>query len=164
MQDEAMKFGLLLESAQVHQRSLEEQLASLKSHTRDLDGVVRDEIRRTLLEELQLLHAETGRAVVALQTMGRAASVRATLWSFVLATLVAAIPGAALWWLTPSAAEVSALREQRNELARNLAELGRQGARIEWRRCGDSGRLCLRVDRSAPTFGPNADFYVAKGY
>lgn len=164
MQDEAMKFGLLLESAQVQQRSLDEHLASLKAHTRDLDGVVRDEIRRTLLEELQLLHAETARAALALQKLARAASMRAMLWSLALASLAAAIPGTVLWWLTPSSAEVSALRAQRNELAHNLAELEQQGARIEWRRCGDNGRLCLRVDRAAPTYGPNADFYVVKGY
>jgi hypothetical protein len=164
MHDEAMKFGLLLESVQVQQKSLEEHLASLKAHTRDLDGVVRDEIRRTLLEELQLLDAETGRAVLALQRMGRAANVRATLWGLALATLATVIPGAALWWITPSTSELGALRSQRAELTRNLKELEKQGARIEWRHCGDSARLCLRIDRAAPSFGPEADFYVVKGY
>jgi hypothetical protein len=38
-----------MESAQVQQKLIDENLAALKAHTRDLDGVVRDEIRRTLI-------------------------------------------------------------------------------------------------------------------
>ena len=47
-----MKFGLLMESAQAHQKLAETHLERLRAHTQDLDGVVRDEIRRTLVEEL----------------------------------------------------------------------------------------------------------------
>src|SRR5271156_1986128 len=65
--ESTLKFGLLMESAQAHQRLAETQLETLRSHTQDLDGVVRDEIRRTLVEELQMLTAETSRAARALQ-------------------------------------------------------------------------------------------------
>ncbi len=57
-----MKFGLLMESAQAHQKLAEAQLEKLRAHTQDLDSVVRDEIRRTLVEELQMLTAESTRA------------------------------------------------------------------------------------------------------
>jgi hypothetical protein len=49
MDDATMKFGLLMESAQAHQKLAETHLEQLRAHTRDLDGVVRDEIRRTLV-------------------------------------------------------------------------------------------------------------------
>ncbi len=50
-----MKFGLLMESAQTHQKMAEAHLEKLRAHTQELDGVVREEIRRTLIEELQEL-------------------------------------------------------------------------------------------------------------
>src|SRR6202171_6593087 len=68
MDDATMKFGLLMESAQAHQKLAEAQLDKLRAHTDDLDGVVRDEIRRTLIEELQMLTAESTRATQALRS------------------------------------------------------------------------------------------------
>src|SRR5271165_574652 len=85
--DATMKFGLLMESAQAHQRLAESQLDKLRAHTQDLDGVVRDEIRRTLVEELQMLTAETTRATRALQKVRRGASLRGALWSFLFALI-----------------------------------------------------------------------------
>jgi hypothetical protein len=35
-----MKFGLLMESAQAHQKMAETHLEKLRAHTQDLDGVV----------------------------------------------------------------------------------------------------------------------------
>ena len=46
----------------------------------------------------------------------------------------------------------------------NIAALERQGGRIEWRRCGEKARLCVRVDRKAPPYGDRADYYVVEGY
>src|SRR5579863_7856981 len=60
--DAAIQLGLLMESAQAHQKLAEGQLQRLRAHTQDLDGVVRDEIRRTLVEELRALSAEAARA------------------------------------------------------------------------------------------------------
>ena len=42
--DATMKFGLLMESAQAHQKLAETHLEKLRAHTQDLDGVVREEI------------------------------------------------------------------------------------------------------------------------
>ncbi len=162
MNDDTMKFGLLLESAQAHQRSVEENIQSLKAHTRGLDAVVRDEIRRTLIDELQALSAETYRAMAALRALGRAASLRASLWSLVCASVSAVIPGALLWWSLPTTAELSALRERRDALAANVAHLESQGGRAAWRRCGEPPRLCVRVDRSAPVYGEGGDYFVVR--
>jgi hypothetical protein len=164
MDDTTMKLGFLMESAQVHQKSADSLIEKLRSHTEDLDGVVRDEIRRTLIEELQMLTAEAGAATRALQRVKRASSLRGLLWSLGMALLSAGIPIAIIRWATPSNPEISALRARRDELAASIATLEQRGGRIEWRRCGAASRLCVRIDRSAPTFGEKADYYVVAGY
>ncbi|MGO9934009.1 MAG: hypothetical protein ACLPV8_19655 [Steroidobacteraceae bacterium] len=163
--DEATaKFGLLMESAQAHQRLAESQLDKLRAHTQELDSVVRDEIRRTLIDELQMLTAETTRAARALQNVGRGAGLRAALWSFILALICALVPLAVARWALPSAADVSSLRARRDELRLSVAKLEQLGGRIDWRQCGDTRRLCVRVDRKAPTYGEKGDYFVVNGY
>ena len=162
--DDAMKFGLLMESAQAHQKLAETHLEKLRAHTQDLDEVVRDEIRRTLVEELQELTTESKRAVQALHSMKRAANMRALLWSAGVAVLCTAIPSAIAHWVLPSESEIGALRARRDQLAISVTHLEQRGGRVEWRRCGDSARLCARVDRTAPTYGDKADYYILKGY
>ncbi len=159
-----MKFGLLMESAQAHQRLAESQLDKLRAHTQDLDSVVRDEIRRTLIEELRMLTAETTRAARALQTLGRRAGLRAAMWSFILVLVCALVPLAVARWALPSAADVSSLRTRRDELRLSVSKLEQLGGRIDWRQCGDARRLCVRVDRKAPTYGEKGDYYVIDGY
>lgn len=164
LDDATMNVGLLLESAQTHQKLAEGQLERLREHTRDLDGVVRDEIRRTLVEELRALTAEAARATEALQKIRGTGRLRRAAWSLAAAVLcTVGVIGAARWSL-PSAAEIAALRTRRDELASNLTKLEQQGGRIDWRRCGNARRLCVRVDRKAPTYGDKADYLVIEGY
>lgn len=162
--DDTMKFGLLMESAQVQQKLIDENLAALKAHTRDLDGVVRDEIRRTLIEELQALTAEGQRAASALRAMGRVAGLRMAIWSLSLSALCTVIPGALLWLSMPSEQQLSALRAQRDVLTASVSRLQAAGGRIEWRHCGEAQRLCVRIDRGTPGYGDKADFLIVKGY
>ncbi len=164
LDDATMKFGLLMESAQAHQRLAETQLEKLRAHTQDLDSVVRDEIRRTLIEELQMLTAETARATRALQRVRHGATLRGALWSLVIVGICALIPIGVARWVLPSAAEVSALRARRDELSVSVARLEQQGGRIDWRHCGDARRLCIKVDRAAPAYGEKADYRVVEGY
>jgi hypothetical protein len=125
---------------------------------------VRDEILRTLIEELQSLWAESKRATEALQRIRRGATVRAGLWSVVIAILCTGIPMAIMHWALPSGSEISALRARRDELSASVATLEGRGGRIDWRRCGERARLCVRVDRKAPTYGENADYFIVAGY
>jgi hypothetical protein len=162
--DVTMKMGLLMESAQAHQKLAENQLQKLRAHTQDLDSVVRDEIRRTLVDELQMLTAETNRATQALQKVRRRAGRRGALLSISIAVVCAMVPVAVGRWVLPTAAQLDALRARREELSLNVTKLEQAGGRIDWRRCGEARRLCMRVDRSAPTYGDKADFYVVAGY
>jgi hypothetical protein len=163
MDDATMKFGLLMESAQAHQRLAETHLEKLRAHTQDLDGVVRDEIRRTLTEELQMLTSESNRCAQALQRIRHGAGVRGALWSIAIAILCTATPLAIMRWTLPSETEIAALRARRNELSASVAVLEGKGGRIDWRHCGETARLCIRVDRKAPAYGEKADFYVVAG-
>jgi hypothetical protein len=161
--DPTLKMGLLMESAQAHQKLAEGQLERLRAHTQDLDGVVRDEIRRTLVEELQMLTAEAARAARVLEKI-RGGGLRAAVSSLLIAVLCTLVPIGIARWALPSAADIGALRARRDELSANLSKLEQQGARIEWRRCGEAGRLCIRIDRKAPAYGEKGDFLVIAGY
>jgi hypothetical protein len=162
--EDTLKLGLLMEGAQAHQRSAELHLERLRAHTQDLDGVVRHEIRRTLVEEVRALTADTQRASQALREMKRAANMRGTLWSVGIAGLCTAIPLVIAHAALPSAETIATLRTQRDALAQNVARLELRGGKVDWRTCGDAARLCVRVDKKAPVFGEAGDYVIVKGY
>lgn len=164
MDDSTMKFGLLMESAQAHQKLAESHLQRLRAHTQDLDDVVRDEIRRTFVDEFKSLTSECDRAVQALRDIKRAAALRAGAWNLGIALVCAAVPAVIAHSLLPSAAEIATLRTQRDALTRSVAQLEQRGGRGDWRSCGDPARLCVRVDRQAPVYGDKGDYYIVKGY
>ena len=89
---------------------------------------------------------------------------RGAAWSVGAAVLCTLVPLGVARWALPSAAEIAALRARRDEISADLARLEQQGGRIDWRRCGDAKRLCIRVDRKAPIYGDKADYYVIEGY
>ena len=159
-----MSFGLLMEAAQAHQRLAESHLEKLHAHTQDLDAVVRAEIRRTLIEEMQMLNAESKRTIDALKRIRPAATLRGALWTIATALICTGVPSAIMWWTLPSATEIAALRARHDALSVNLENLERHGGRIVWRHCGETSRLCVRVDRNAPAYGEKADYFVVAGY
>lgn len=161
---EAMKLGLLMEAAQAQQRLGEESLERLAAHTRDLEAVVRDEVRRTVAEELGNVASESRRAMESLQRMRRAANLRVLLWTVSIAAVCSAVAIGEAWWLLPSQRQITTLRAQRDALAANIARLQRHGGSIDLRRCGIQGRLCVRVDRHAAAYGADADYLIVKGY
>jgi len=164
MDDTTMKLGLLMEAAQTQQKAAESSLKKLKATANDLAGIVRDEVRHVVIEEFQSLAADSKRASDALHEVQRAANVRALVWSLGITTLCSAIPLLLACWIIPSRAEISALRAKHDELATKIASLEERGGRIDLRRCGDGARLCVRVDRKAPTYGAQSDYLVVRGY
>lgn len=153
-----------MESAQAHQKLAESQLQKLRDHTRDLDAVVRDEIRRTMVDELQMLTVETSRAIRALEKVRRSAGMRFILGHLALAVACTIAPVVVARLTLPSAAEVAALKVRHDELAAKISKLEQRGGRIDLRQCGASLRLCVQVDLKAPRFGEKADYYVLQGY
>jgi hypothetical protein len=164
MTDEAMKLGLLMEAAQAQQRLGQESLERLAAHARDLDVIVRDEIRRSVAEGLGSVASESRRAEQSLQRLRRAANVRVLLWTMSIAAVSSAVGIGEAYWVLPSQREVAALRARRDALAANIASLEQHGGMLDVRRCGGQARLCVRIDRNAPAYGSGADYLVVKGY
>jgi hypothetical protein len=164
VEDPTLKLGLLMEAAQAQQTLAATALDRLREHTAGLDAIVREEIRTTILEEMQSLGEDSRCAAEALRRLRRAASLRVALWSVSMATLSAAASCAVAWWLLPARGDITALRAEHDRLTANIARLSQQGGRLELRRCGSTQRLCVRVDRSAPSYGEAAEFLVIKGY
>ncbi len=159
-----MKLGLLMEAAVANQKAAESSLRKFKALTAELGGVIRGEVERVLREDLRALEGEARRASDALQTVKRAANLRLTFWSIAITTLCSVIPlGLSLWFL-PSWNEIAALRARRDALTIEIRRLEEQGARIDLRRCGEGGRLCVRVDRKAPAYGVQSDYLILRGY
>lgn len=159
-----MKLGLLMEAAQAQQRLSQESLDRLAVHTRSLDSVVRDEVRRTVAEALGNVATESRRATESLQRVRRAANLRTLLWTISIAMICSGVAMGEAWWMLPSQSQIAAMRAQRDSLEANIARLRRGGGRLDVRACGARARLCVRVDRSAPAYGPGADYLVVKGY
>ena len=164
VEDQTLKLGLLMEAAHAQQTLAASSLEKLTAHVRDLDDIVREEIRRTLTEELQVLGNDSRRAAEALRALKRSADLRVLLWSIGITTLCSAIPLGEAWWILPSQSEIATLRSKRDELASKVGRLATQGGNIDLRHCGAGNRLCVRVDRKAPVYGETADYFVVKGY
>ena len=158
-----MKLGLLMETAQTHQRLAEAAIEKLSEHTQALEAVARDQIQRALADGLKTVHTEAQRAVEALQKMKREVNACLTQWTLGLTVISAAIALFIAWWVLPTPAEIARLRTERDQLASNIAVLNQHGARADLRRCG-GGHMCVRVDLSAPRYGESSDYMVIRGY
>jgi hypothetical protein len=164
MDDTTMKIGLLMEAAQASQKSADSSLKKLKAMAGELGSVVREEVHRTLSQELQTLVTESKRASEALHRVRRAADLRITVWSVAIMTLCSLIPLGLAFWMIPSASEIAALRARHDALVSRINQLEQRGGRIDLRRCGVGGRLCVRVDRRAPIYGEQSDYLIVRGY
>ena len=163
MDQDSVKLGLLMETVQTHQKLAETAIEKLSQHSLSLEAVVRDQIQRALVDALKTVHVEARRAVEALQRIKLQANARVTLWTLGLTVISVAIALFIAWWVLPTPAEIARLRTERDELASNIAVLDQRGARADLRRCG-AGRVCVRVDLSAPRYGESSDYMVIKGY
>lgn len=164
MEDVTVRMGLLMEAVESQREQAAAALERLERHAAGLDTVVREQIRATLTEELTELTEEGRRAAHSLRGAGQAANRRVLAWSIGSAALAAAIPLGISIWLLPTPADVAALRATRDQLTANLTRLTEQGGRVQLRRCGAAGRLCVRIERAAPAYGEGADYAIVKGY
>jgi hypothetical protein len=164
MEDDTLKVGMLMEAAQAQQALAATTLDRLRDHTAGIDALVRDEIRATLLEEMQALSEDTRRAAESLRRLQRTANLRLIVWSAAVLGIASLLPCTIAWWLLPTRAEIQSLAARREELSANIARLSRQGGNVELRHCGTAQRLCVQVERNAPIYGAAGDFLIVKGY
>lgn len=165
MDEDSLKLGLLLETAQTHQKLAEALIEKLKEHTQGIDAAVRAEVRGALAEELTHLKGKATEAAAALDSMRRAANWRQILLGGVLAVLVAGITLGGFWFLTPSREEIMKLRAERDELQSAIDQLASRGGRADLKACGvGSAHLCVRVEMRLGRYGEDRDYLVIKGY
>jgi hypothetical protein len=164
MEDVTVRIGLLMEAVEAQRDLVAATLERLEQHAAGLDEVVREEMRAALAEELRALSEESARAALSLRRVARAANLRSALWSVGIATGAALVPLFIGWWVLPTPAEIETLRATRAELTANITHLAQAGGRVQLRHCGTPGRLCVRIEPAAPTYGEGADYAVVKGY
>ncbi len=162
--EELTSLGMLLESAHLQQQLAESTLSRLEAHTKGLDVVVRDEIRQSFTMECAALDEEIQKATVALRGLQRNADRRIGAWTVAILAIVGSAVLATIEYAIPSVEDIRKLRSERAALSIQISRLADAGGRLELRRCGDHARLCVRVDRSAPSYGEAADYLVVKGY
>jgi hypothetical protein len=156
--------GMLMESAHVQQQLAEATLSRLEAHTKGLDAVVRDEIRQSFTVECAALDEEIHKTTVALRSLQRSADRRIASWTVAILAIVGSGVMAVIEYAIPSVKDIEKLRSERAVLSTQINRLVDAGGRLDLRRCGEQARLCVKVDRSAPSYGDAADYLVVKGY
>src|ERR1700757_1899192 len=99
MEDETLKLGLLMEAAQAQQTLAATTLDRLREHTAGIDAIVRQEIRATLLEELQAFDEDSPKAGGALPRLPRDSKPRLVRVERLVLSVAALLPGGIAWWL-----------------------------------------------------------------
>jgi len=164
MDDQAMKIGMLMETAHSQQAVATEAIQKLSTHVQQIGELVRTETRDALTDNIRLLQVEARSATDSLRAIKRAGNLHAALWSALFVVLNSLVALAATWWSLPSRAELAGLRSQRDALAASIRTLSEQGGRVDLRRCGAKRRLCVHIDRKAPRFGESGDYLIVEGY
>jgi hypothetical protein len=148
----------ILATVHAQQSQIHGVLATLDSRARDFDSTLGEAVQRALADAAGIRAAET------LSQVHRGTALRFARWCFGVVSACALVPTLISWALLPSRAQLLQARQSLEQLSSGVAQLSRQGGRIELRHCGDANRLCVRVDRKAPFYGENADYMVLKGY
>ena len=161
--DQTLRMGLLMEAAQSQQRLAQASLEKLDAHARELDALVREEVRRTLLETVAGLTVETEQAADALRRLRRVADLRVVAWTVTVTLISAAVALGATRWALPSLGQIESLRARRAALLADIERLRERGAQIDLRRCGQRRRLCVRVDRHGPGYGAHGEYRLIEG-
>jgi hypothetical protein len=158
MDETALQTGLLLDLAKQQHATTETALTRLTDHTRHLDDILRDGLRRALTGELATLEVELDEAIAALRAVHRAARWR-TLWITPIFAIVGAAAGLLpVLALVPSRAEIA-------ERQATVATLDARGGALDLKHCALAHRnphLCVRIDKAAGGFGPEGDYYVVR--
>ena len=138
-----MKLGLMMETAERHQKLAETAIAKLNEQTDGLQSVVRDQIRRALVEEMKTAQAETQSAVDALRRVKRAANARVTLWTLGLTAISAGVPSS-----SPGGFCLRGLKSQRCAPSAMSSRVTLQSSNNAERE-----RICGAVEQGTSAFG-----------
>jgi hypothetical protein len=131
----------------------------------NLDPTVRQAIRDTYSKELVGLADQIKKTTASLEGLRRAADWRQLLLGTGLSLFAVAITLGGFWFFTPSPAEMSRMRTERQQLQAAIDLLASHGGRADLRNCGAGNEhLCVRVEPALGRFGTERDYYVIRGY
>jgi hypothetical protein len=153
-----VELGRVLETVHAQQSQIHGMLATLDTRSRDFDQALGDAVQRAFMD------AAGVRAGERLNQLHRATSLRFAVWAFAVVSACSLVPAVLTWMAMPSRSQLMQARETLDQLSARIAQLSREGGRVDLRHCGESNRLCVRIDRKAPFYGADADFAVVKGY
>jgi hypothetical protein len=148
--------AMLFAAAQTQQQMADAAIERLQSHAQQLDALVRDAVRRAVLDGIRDLRAESERTLAGLRELHRAALPRA-FWI----TLGSAAFGLAASLILGVCFILS--REEIAQRQATLATLIASGAQAQLSRCASphgAPKLCIRVDPTAGPFGVAHDYYL----
>ncbi|MGC1457423.1 MAG: hypothetical protein WA825_04005 [Steroidobacteraceae bacterium] len=150
--------GQVLETVHAQQSKIHGMLATLDARARDLDSTLGEAVQRAFMDAAGL------RAAQKLSQVHRAAGIRFARWSFGIVSACALVPAVLSWMLMPSPAQVLQVRQTLEQLSVRVAQLSREGGRMDLKHCGPAKRLCVRVERKSPFYGESADYMIVTGY
>jgi hypothetical protein len=154
----AVDLTRVLETVNAQQSQVSGLLETLDSRSRDLDAAVGEAVQRALTNAAGLRAAEK------LAQIHRATGVHFARWSLGIVSTCALVPTVLSWMLLPSSAQLTQARQTLQQLSAGIAALSREGGRTQLRYCGETKRLCVRVDRKSPFYGEDADYMIVRGY
>jgi hypothetical protein len=130
-----------------------------------LDPSVRQTVRDACARELAELTGQINMTTSSLERLRRSADWRQLLVGAGLSALVVLVTLFGFWLSTPSAAELTRLRAERDELQGAVDRLAERGGRAPIMKCGAGDEhLCVRVDPTLGRHGEGKDYYVIRGY
>jgi hypothetical protein len=138
MDQDSVKLGLLIETAERHQKLAAAAITTLSEQTQGLEAMVRDQIRRAVVEEMKTVRAETQSAVEALQSVKRAANARVTLWTLGLTAISVGVALFVAWCVLPTP-RLKSRRYAPNAIS-SRATLQSSINAVRGRICGGAGR------------------------
>jgi hypothetical protein len=154
----------LQEAAKANSRLADMALHRLEEHSRTLGPAMTEafkaSVHRSLLDGFADVHREMDSLVTRISRLYARARFR-LLWMMPATVLSGlAITVAASWIYVPSPKEIAELRA-------TVQQLESKGGRADLIKCVEPhkpGRLCIRVDAKAGTWGEDKDYMIIHGY
>jgi hypothetical protein len=163
--------GMLIAAFDAEHERLKIAIGALQKVGGQLSIEVKSAAQGAVNAALSGLNAEVQKASHTLVDMQRLSLWRAALQHLVVAVVAIATTLFAVWWYVPPAAEIAALRAERDQLQASVEELSNGGGRLKHSMCGAPGdpkRFCVLVPAHAATWSSvdskQAVYVIPVGY
>lgn len=168
MDDETRKIGILIAAFDAEHERLKISILALQKVGGQLAGEVGSAAQGAVTKALSQLNADVDKASRTLVDLQGLSVWRAALQHLMVAVVAIATTLLAVWWYVPPAAEIAALRAERDQLQATIDELVSKGGRLKTSACGDQKRLCVLIPNRATTWASSQNkeqvYVIPVGY